>query len=132
MLASLELKLLLLLSSCPLHIYIDVDECQTDTHNCSENAECSDTHGSFNCTCNEGYDGDGLQCNSTSTRLRGSHPLRCMHIEIKITVSCTDINECEINPDICGDKAECNDTDGSYVCICSVGFSGNGSICKGR
>ena len=70
--------------------------------------------------------------NAAVRRLRCSHPLQCMHTEIKIIVTRTDINECEINLDICGDKAECIDTNGSYVCICSVGFSGNGSICKGR
>ena len=26
------------------------------------NALCTDTDGSFNCTCNSGYDGDGTLC----------------------------------------------------------------------
>lgn len=32
---------------------IDVDECSLDLHDC--NQTCVDTHGSFNCTCVEGY-----------------------------------------------------------------------------
>ena len=45
-------------------VYIsDVDECQNDTlNNCDDNADCFDTEGSFNCTCREGYNGTGVQC----------------------------------------------------------------------
>ena len=41
----------------------DVDECQNDTlNNCDDNADCFDTEGSFDCTCREGYNGTGVQC----------------------------------------------------------------------
>ena len=44
---------------------IDIDECETELDNCHENANCSDTVGSFECTCVEGYEGDGvIQCES--------------------------------------------------------------------
>ena len=42
----------------------DVDECENETHNCDQNATCTDTDGSFNCTCNDGYVGDGVNCTS--------------------------------------------------------------------
>ena len=42
----------------------DIDECERDTDNCSVNANCSDTEGSFNCTCVAGYEGDGVNCTS--------------------------------------------------------------------
>ena len=49
----------------------DIDECAMDTDNCAENATCSNIPGSFNCTCNEGYTGDGTCC-------EGKHvPLNC-------------------------------------------------------
>lgn len=41
---------------------LDIDECSMDTDNCNESAICTDTPGSFDCTCNTGYTGDGVYC----------------------------------------------------------------------
>ena len=38
-----------------------------------------------------------------------------------------DINECMNIPSPCHINATCNDTDGSYVCTCIDGYSGNGT-----
>ena len=43
---------------------LDIDECKTGDHTCDVNANCTDTDGSFNCTCKEGYMGDGENCSS--------------------------------------------------------------------
>jgi len=32
----------------------NIDECELEQDNCSPNANCSDTDGSFECTCREG------------------------------------------------------------------------------
>ena len=40
----------------------DINECTEDTHSCDGNASCTNTIGSYNCTCNFGYEGDGLNC----------------------------------------------------------------------
>jgi hypothetical protein len=40
----------------------DIDECCLGTDDCSENAMCMNTEGSFECKCNPGYTGDGRQC----------------------------------------------------------------------
>ena len=42
----------------------DIDECATNTDNCHSDATCSDIEGSFTCTCNAGYAGDGVTCTS--------------------------------------------------------------------
>ena len=36
---------------------------------CDENANCTNTDGSYNCSCNPGYEGDGFNCtgNNIST-----------------------------------------------------------------
>ena len=40
-------------------LYADINECEADTHNCHDNAECSNTDGNYTCECARGYDGDG-------------------------------------------------------------------------
>ena len=41
---------------------LDVDECKDDNHVCDVNANCTNTYGSYNCSCKEGYTGDGRSC----------------------------------------------------------------------
>ena len=42
---------------------VDIDECASGTHNChSSLASCTNTVGSFSCTCNSPYLGDGRSC----------------------------------------------------------------------
>ena len=43
-------------------IFADIDECEMRTHTCHSNATCTDNDGSFNCTCREGFEGDGVNC----------------------------------------------------------------------
>ena len=41
----------------------DINECET-TRACHSNATCSNTEGSYNCSCVYGYIGDGFNCTS--------------------------------------------------------------------
>ena len=41
----------------------DIDECTAKSDNCDPKANCSNTHGSFTCSCSDGYYGDGASCN---------------------------------------------------------------------
>ena len=42
----------------------DINECEDpgDNPTCHENANCTDTEGSYECTCNTGFSGDGFIC----------------------------------------------------------------------
>ena len=44
-----------------IDVPLDVDECLNETV-CHDNATCQDTVGSFKCNCNEGFAGDGQDC----------------------------------------------------------------------
>ena len=41
-------------------VTIDINECSSSP--CSSDATCSNTDGSFQCTCNNGFSGDGTIC----------------------------------------------------------------------
>jgi hypothetical protein len=72
-----------------------VDECALGTDNCDANATCTDTSESFGCTCNAGFEGDG--------------------------VTCTDIDECALGTDNCDAEVTCTNTPGSFTCACDAG-----------
>lgn len=42
--------------------FTDIDECTTKTHKCHINAICANNNGSYDCTCRNGYTGDGFSC----------------------------------------------------------------------
>ena len=42
--------------------YSDIDECTRKLDRCQEDASCTNTKGSYNCSCDAGYSGDGFNC----------------------------------------------------------------------
>ena len=52
------------------YLFSDEDECQDQKHNCDVNALCNNTFGSYNCTCVNGYSGDGVSCLGTYYSLK--------------------------------------------------------------
>ena len=44
------------------YMFVDIDECSTNSHSCDVNAVCNNTDGSYICACNSGYSGDGNTC----------------------------------------------------------------------
>ena len=52
----------LMLSALFSHSFSDIDECAEGISTCDADAECVNTNGSYNCSCNPGYYGDGTNC----------------------------------------------------------------------
>ncbi len=52
-------------------LFADVDECKNGEHNCHVNAQCNNMFGSFNCTCLQGYVGDGVNCSGKAASFFG-------------------------------------------------------------
>lgn len=43
-------------------VLVDVDECELGTDVCNGNAFCTNNVGLYECSCMEGYTGDGFDC----------------------------------------------------------------------
>lgn len=86
--------------------FADTNECN-ETNSCVANSTCANLPGSYSCTCNSGYRGDGF-------------------------VLCEDIEECTENIDECDENAECSNFIGGYDCECNIGFRGDGFTCSGK
>ena len=50
-------------------LQLDMNECKGSNNVCDLNADCTNTEGSHNCTCKEGYIGDGKSCQGTKQYL---------------------------------------------------------------
>jgi hypothetical protein len=123
----------------------DVDECANGTDNCHANATCTNTPGSFLCTCLAGYAGDGVTCNDIDECAEGTHNCdpnaTCTNTPGDFTcacnagytgngVVCADIDECSTGTDNCHANAACTNTPGSFHCACNAGYRGDGVTCE--
>ncbi|XP_006820460.1 uncharacterized protein LOC100376785 [Saccoglossus kowalevskii] len=120
-----------------------VDECSTGTHTCDVNANCTDTPSSFECRCNQGFTGDGHQCqdideclsvqcgdNFHCTNLPGSYQCECNNGFSWDGQTCQDVDECESGIHACDVNALCINIPGSFMCQCIDGFTGTGLVCE--
>ena len=70
--------------STPSFYHTDIDECAKEIDNCHMDADCSNTDGSFNCTCQDGYKGNGTNCTGMVTiRIPVGH---CLYLLFNIYV----------------------------------------------
>ena len=44
----------------------DIDECSKNGSPCDENADCLNNDGSYNCTCKDGFTGNGRACDGNT------------------------------------------------------------------
>ncbi|KAI6661894.1 Neurogenic locus Notch protein-like [Oopsacas minuta] len=107
-------------------MYCEIDPCSPDP--CLNNGVCTNSGGDFSCECIGGFTGPTCaQC-----------PIVCEHggdVIFDCTCDCSDtgyegtkckedINECLITPSLCLNGGLCQNTQGSYYCICEGGYSG--------
>ena len=78
-------------------MHTDVNECATNNDECDH--VCTNSVGSFQCSCNSGYSlaADGR--------------------------TCVDIDECRLNTENC--QQTCVNTAGGFTCSCNSGFALN-------
>lgn len=80
--------------------FTDINECTKNP--CGTNAVCTDTVGSYICSCKEDYTGDPFN-------------------------ECVDIDECQVLDKPCGTHAICENTIPGYNCLCPQGFQASPS-----
>ena len=108
---------------------IDVDECFENLFDCPTTSECVNNDGSYECICFDGYENelctnidecstgqhhckDLLNCHDTI----GTYECQCKDgYQFDTNYECRDIDECLVNPEVCGKKS-CHNVIGSFVC----------------
>lgn len=79
--------------------FADIDECSINNP-CDPNAHCQNIQGSYNCTCQDGYSGDGFFCQGIHYILLAS----TLAHYINITRSLKDALSYDINLNVFQDK----------------------------
>ncbi|NVJ05811.1 EGF domain-containing protein [Myxococcus sp. AM001] len=113
----------------------DVDECTNGTAQCSVNASCTNTPGSYVCTCLPGYSGNGWTCedidecaNGTAVCLPGQLCVNtpgayecvggsCQPPEVQCGAQCVDLSSDASNCGACGNVCDGGDTCSEGVCV---------------
>ncbi|XP_056108991.1 fibulin-5 [Rhinichthys klamathensis goyatoka] len=120
---------------------VDVDECETGSHQCNPTQVCINTAGGYTCSCTEGYWLVGGQCQDIDECRYGYCQQLCANIPGSYSCSCSpgfllntdsrtcqDVDECETTPCSHG----CLNTYGSFMCTCDEGFelASDGTTCN--
>ena len=84
---------------------VDINECERGSAKCDQNANCTNTVGSFLCECKRNYEGDGAFCS-------------------EIIPSLPKVDWCSLRV-YCGDKANCENIQTKAICKCNKGYHGD-------
>ena len=123
-----------------INLCVDTDECLLN-HDCDINSICANSEGSYACTCESGYFGNGKTCDVGSCTddicplneecvSPTSSDCQCKSgFERNATDACVDTDECSTSMHFCEAKRICVNSEGSYNCECQAGYFGNGKFC---
>ena len=105
-------------------LIVDLDECARNISGCNQN--CTNTIGSYFCSCYLGYE---IQ-NDNRTCI-GKYLILLLHVR-SFTIFFVDTDECARN--ISGCNQNCTNTIGSYFCSCYPGYEiqNNNKTCIGK
>ncbi|XP_064159651.1 latent-transforming growth factor beta-binding protein 4 isoform X10 [Anguilla rostrata] len=120
----------------------DIDECRKTPSPCAS-GRCENTPGSYRCVCPTGYRLQGSTCTDINecedrsqcpgqecVNSQGSY--RCVTCKPGFRLlnrKCSDIDECQQAPSPCASNGRCENTLGSYRCVCSTGYKLQGNTC---
>uniref|UniRef100_A0A0G4I9M8 EGF-like domain-containing protein n=1 Tax=Chromera velia CCMP2878 TaxID=1169474 RepID=A0A0G4I9M8_9ALVE len=122
----------------------DIDECTTSVDDCNADAACSNSAGSFTCTCSTGFSGNGVACSPIDQCTLGTHNCdangACTDASHSFTcacntgysgdgVTCTTEDQCTLGTHNCDANGACTDASHSFTCACNTGYSGDGVTC---
>ena len=113
---------------------------------CGANEACTNTPGSYECACLEGFEADAegacvdidecLQddiCGTNEDCVNSAGAYECVcsagYGNTEEDPACVDLDECELGTAMCDANAACENTEGGYNCSCNDGFSGPGESC---
>ena len=129
----------------------DMDECIEVPGLCQGKLHCTNTHGSYDCGCWDGYEtivtedwdlmmripdcADINECDNQGVCPENS---ACQNTAGNFTCQCNDGHEGHLCADIdecsksssCHTNATCINTEGSYMCSCNFGHRGDGKTCR--
>ncbi|KAK6195275.1 hypothetical protein SNE40_000740 [Patella caerulea] len=115
--------------------------CETNIDDCTSNGceygDCQDGLNGYYCNCTEGWTGkycneDVDECNTTTPCQRGV----CINTQGGFYCNCNgtgyngtncadEVDECSLVPAQCKNGANCTNTEGSYNCSCTLGYTGD-------
>ncbi|KAI8737995.1 multiple epidermal growth factor domains protein 6, partial [Biomphalaria glabrata] len=114
----------------------DVNECVVTPDICPRDQICTNTNGSYTCTCPAGFQlVNGIctnidecasvitnNCSQLCTDNPGSYSCSCQNgYTLLPNNTCQNINECVADIDGC--EQDCEDVEGSYNCKCNAGYT---------